>query len=111
MDAFTRRINILFILSRRRYETISTLAHECQVSFNTICHDISLLSMKFPIETRQGNGGGVYVVDDWYFGDKYLNPDQEQFLLSLLENHSGRELEILKSILSDFSDPKKQSGD
>lgn len=111
MDAFMRRINILFILSRRRSETIGTLAHECEVSFNTICNDISLLSMKFPIETRQGNGGGVYVVDNWHFGEKNLKPEQEQFLMSLLDSHSGMELEILKSILSEFSNPKKPRGE
>jgi predicted DNA-binding transcriptional regulator YafY len=99
-------MNILLVLSHRRFETMANLAHEFQVSFHTIRNDISFLSMDFPIYTRSGKGGGVYVMDDWYFGRTYLNPKQATLLVELMDSLSGMKLEILKTILSDFSNPK-----
>jgi DeoR/GlpR family transcriptional regulator of sugar metabolism len=55
-----RREKILKILSVRKYEKISNLALELEVSKRTIKYDIELLSCTYPIYTITGPYGGVY---------------------------------------------------
>lgn len=74
-DTVERRIEILQILSIRRNDIIENLAFELSVHINTIKNDISRLSISFPIYTIQGNGGGIYVDEDWYFGVRYFTYD------------------------------------
>lgn len=108
MEALRRKIKILFVISRRRHETMENLAQEFGVSIRTIRRDIAfLIEELFPIYTVQGKyGGGVYAMDDWYLGTVYLNTEQENFLIRLLGEYSGKDLEIVKSMLYTFSHPK-----
>ena len=86
MSALGRQIQILFVLSRRRFETIANLAHEFGVCYRTIHRDISFLSGEhFPLYMEKGNGGGVRVDKDWHFGG-FLSKDDETFLIEQLPN-------------------------
>jgi predicted DNA-binding transcriptional regulator YafY len=42
--------------------TIRELKEEFQVSKNTIVRDIEFISSIAPIYTKQGNGGGIYIL-------------------------------------------------
>ena len=71
MESFARRIQILRIISRRRFETVSNLANELNVTDRTIKNDILFLmapELGFGIYTVQGRYGGVYAVEGWTFG-------------------------------------------
>ena len=59
MTADERRGVILDIICARRYETIDNLAFELDASRRTIQRDVLHLSLRFPIYTMQGKGGGV----------------------------------------------------
>ena len=66
LKAAERRAEILKILCRRRYETISVLAAEFNDSERTIRRDIESLSLTAPLYTKTGRyEGGVYILDDY----------------------------------------------
>ena len=102
-----RRLEILRILNMRRFETIPNLANEFKVSTRTICSDIKVLSCTTPIYTIQGNGGGVYVDENYYFGKQYLSVIQELYLRELSDKVDDTGAEIIQSILDNFAMPRR----
>ncbi len=59
MGIAERRVEIMRILYRRRYEKISNLAQEFGVSERTILRDIESLSITEPIYTQCGKYGSL----------------------------------------------------
>ena len=57
-----RRIKILQILLLNKKTTRQKLSDEFQVSINTIVRDIEFISRIATIYTKQGNGGGIYIL-------------------------------------------------
>ena len=98
------REKLLEVLCIRRHDTIKNLAEEFHVSERTIKYDIEELTLTYPIETIRGRyGGGVKVKDGYYVGRNYLKPPQKNLLMKLLSGLSGKEAEIMNSIIKDFS--------
>ena len=60
-----RRIKILQILLLNKKTTRQELSDEFQVSINTIVRDIEFISCIAPIYTKQGNGGGIYILPEY----------------------------------------------
>ncbi len=85
MTAKERRQAIIEILCQRRKETRANLAAEFGVTMRTIEYDIVELSLQYPIYTKQGSDGGIFVVDGFDLGRKYLPKSQTDFLESLLD--------------------------
>ena len=98
-----RRLLILKILSNRRFESVKNLMTEFNVSKRTILYDIEFLSASSPLYTTRGNGGGIHVVDGWFFGKENLTEEQEQCLISIKRLASADEQRIRQSILQTFS--------
>lgn len=99
-----RRQAIIETLCARRHETMKNLAMEFGVSVRTICYDIEILSLTYPITTVQGKyGGGVYVSPGYRLGNRYLSSSQQALLERLLEPLQGEDKIILQSILKDFA--------
>ena len=114
MGTAERRYEIMKILCRRRYETMSNLASELGVSVRTVQRDIEILSGTEPIYTQSGKyGGGVYVVED-YFMDRMYMKEQELDVLKKLyiaadENAqllTNDEKDLLGQLISQYSKPK-----
>ena len=102
MTASERRRRILEKLCVRRHDTRENLAVEFDVSERTIERDVLTLSLDYPVYTLQGNGGGIYV-EDWYRLDgKYLSDEQSELLEALLMLLSGKQAEVMQSILKEF---------
>ena len=57
MNALERRQMILELLCERRHEKMINLAFEFGVSRRTICRDIEVLSLSYPIYTESCRGG------------------------------------------------------
>ena len=75
MKTTERRSEILKILCRRRYETVSALATEFNVSERTIRRDIESLSLTAPLYTKTGRyEGGIYVLGDYTMDRIYFSP-------------------------------------
>lgn len=114
MGIAERRVEIMRILYRRRYEKISNLAQEFGVSERTILRDIESLSITEPIYTQCGKYGGVYVMDEYNINRMYMKDEEIEVLhklLSSIENKAGcdlddKECNILKNIISQYTKPK-----
>ena len=105
MSANERRAEIIRILLGRRRDTIPQLAAELQVSRSTVNRDILALTEEYPLETYQGNGGGVGL-PDWYRPNKnLLSRKQQEALLRLIENDVP-EANALREILVAFGAQK-----
>ena len=63
MDTAHRRMEIISILSVKGHITARELAWELGVTIRTIHHDIFALTFDYPIYTKPGCGGGVFITD------------------------------------------------
>jgi len=103
MSAAERRQELLELLCRRRQDTYANLAHEFDVSKETIRHDISVLMCSYPIETIRGRYGGVKVAEGYYLYHMTLTPKQAALLKKLSVQLDGDDLETLNGILLRFA--------
>lgn len=103
MTASERRKEILDTLNMRRHEKIDNFAFELQVSRRTIERDIFELSLDYPIYTTKGTGGGVHVIEGRYIYDvNRMNDEQTELLERLLKDLTGKDEEIMKTILKKY---------
>ena len=110
METTIRRLGLLRIICRRRYEKISNLAVEFGVSERTIRRDIDILSISEPIYTQQGKyHGGVYVLSDYNFNRPCFR-DEEVQMLNKIRNYivqqnllSKDELVLFDRILKEYA--------
>ncbi|MBQ8189901.1 MAG: DeoR family transcriptional regulator [Lachnospiraceae bacterium] len=118
MEAVERRNEILRLLCQRRFETTNNLAFEFKVSAKTIRRDIEELSLFAPIYTKPGkHNGGIYVMEGYAMDRMYMRETEIQVLEKILmtvgkdkEILSSGEREILESIISVYSNPKRKKG-
>ena len=99
MTATERRQALLETLCVRRHETRENLAFEFGVSMRTIERDVAFLSVKYPVFTIQGNGGGISVMDGFYISNIRLDEKQTLFLKRLLKGLTGRDRETMIGII------------
>ena len=50
-------------LYERHNDAVGNRAFEFDVSFHTIRNDIRVLELEYPIDTRMGAGGGMFILD------------------------------------------------
>ena len=106
MTANERRAEIMRILIARRAESAPQLAQELGVCLNTIRHDILVLTADYPLETRTGNGGCVYL-PDWYHPHRNLLSEEQQRTLSqLMESANEQQAKVLREMLVEYGSPK-----
>ena len=98
-----RREQILSYLAVRKKTTRFELAAEFCVSLDTIDRDITYLSGIAPIYTKQGNGGGIYILPEYRSYKNYLTDAEENFLYSLMPLVSNEEKRILCAIITKFT--------
>ena len=103
MTANERRNEILNILAETKRTTVPELMMDLHASRSTVMRDIDVLSCSYPIETIQGNGGGVRVMEGERIYRRALNRKEESFLLNLLPGLQTEEREIAEGILRAFS--------
>ena len=60
---YERRRRLITVLYERQSDTIGNLAFEFSVSSHTIRNDIRVLELEYPIYTKMGAGGGVFILD------------------------------------------------
>ena len=72
----------------------------------TIQNDILALTVDYPLETKQGNGGCVKVAD-WYHPHRNLLSEEQQRTLSqLMESATEQQAEVLREMLVEYGSPK-----
>jgi len=104
MNPWERRQKLLEVLCLRRHDTADNLAHEFNVSRETIRRDIVILTCSYPVETVKGShGGGIRVAEWFHLGRRTLNFDEITFLRRLVERLDGPDQEKLNQIITLFS--------
>ena len=101
-SAIERRQRIIEILNERRYEKRKNLAFELNVSSRTIERDIEVLACSYPIDTKVGKAGCIYVQDGFDLYERYLTAKQFELLERLKENLTGEDEKVLETILKSF---------
>ena len=101
-SAIERRQRIVEILNMRRSEQLENLANELNVSKMTIRRDIDVLSCSYPIDTKQGNGGCIFVQDGFDLYERYLTAKQVELLERLKGTLTGEDEKVMETILKSF---------
>ena len=65
MDLAHRRMEIISILSVKGHVTMRELTWEFGVDRRTIMNDVIALSFDYPIYTKPGEGGGVFITENY----------------------------------------------
>lgn len=107
MTAAERRQAILEVLCLRRHETRENLANEFGVSKRTIEYDVLNLMLTYPVYTVQGNGGGIYVTDNFRLDRPRMNEKQTALLQKVLLTLSREDKETMQNIINIYGGRKK----
>jgi len=106
MDFVHRRMEIISILSVKRHITTRELAWEFGVTRRTILHDIVALSFDYPIYTKPGEGGGIFITENYKPYSNTLTPMELETLYRLYRKSEGKEKEILFRIIHKYGADK-----
>lgn len=102
MTAADRRMEIISILVGSGHATTKELAQELGVTRRTIMHDISVLSYGYPIYTKQGAGGGVFIMDGYKPYNNTLTLTEQERLKKMYHAAEGEDKKILERVLRKY---------
>lgn len=102
MTATDRRMEIISILVVSGHATTQELAQELGVSRRTIMHDVSVLSYGFPIYTKQGVGGGVFIMESYKPYNNTLTVTEQERLKKMYHAAEGEDKKILERVLRKY---------
>lgn len=103
MTTTERREEILRMLVSNRHEQVNNLAALFGVNERTIRNDITALSASYPIYTAQGNGGGIFMMDNYHPYKNTLSQQQTEVLEGLLSKANDEERIVLENLLIEHS--------
>lgn len=106
MNTADCRAEIVSILLVRRRITAKELADEFNVTIRTIQNDIQALSLGFPIYTKQGGDGGIFVGENYKPYMNTLTPLELKVLQEMYELAEGIHRKILFQILCKYGPEK-----
>ncbi|MGN0357846.1 MAG: helix-turn-helix transcriptional regulator [Candidatus Fimousia sp.] len=102
MNTADRRVEIISILLVRRHVTAKELADEFHVTVRTIQNDIQALSLGFPIYTKQGSDGGIFMGENYKPYMNTLTPLELKALKEMYELADGIHRKILFQIIRKY---------
>ena len=100
---YERRRRLITVLYERQSDTIGNLAFEFSVSSHTIRNDIRVLELEYPIYTKMGAGGGVFILDSSRLQQRWLTVHQRELLMDLCNTLDGDQALLMKSIIGGIS--------
>ena len=103
LNVSERRTRILEYLLLNKQTTRKELSEMFGVCINTIVNDIEIISSIAPIYTKQGNGGGVYILPEYRSYKNYLTDSEENFLYDLIQKVDNDGKRILCGIITKFT--------
>ena len=106
MNAAERRNEIISILIVRHHITTKELAVEFDVSIGTIKNDIQVLSFAYPIYTKPGVAGGVFMGGHYNPHINSLTQRELETLKEVYEEAEDRHKEVLAQILHKYGPDK-----
>ena len=102
MNTSERRKNIMNILILRRKATAKELSEELGVTARTIMNDIQALSPEYPIFTRQGGNGGIFVNDDYQPYNNTLTAEELEVLYRIYGETAGDRKRVVFQIIKKY---------
>lgn len=106
MDTAHRRLEIISILVAKGHTTMRELAWELEVSRRTIMNDVIALSFDYPVYTKPGEGGGVFITENYKPYTNTLTQTEQETLSRLYRRAVGKEKEILFRIIRKYGADK-----
>ena len=106
MDTAHRRMEIVSILAAKGHMTMRELAWELDVSRRTIMNDVIALSFDYPVYTKPGEGGGVFITENYKPYTTTLTLTEQKTLCGLYDKAEGKEKEILFRIIRKYGADK-----
>jgi len=92
VDTAHRRMEIISILAAKGHTTMRELAWELEVSRRTIMNDIIALSFDYPVCTKPGEGGGVFITENYKPYVNTLTPTEQKTLCGLYDKDDLSEI-------------------
>ena len=86
-------------LYERHNVIVGNRAFEFDASFHTIRNDIRVLALKYPIYTRMGAGGGVFILDSSRLQQRWLTVHQRELLMDVCSVLDDERALLMKSII------------
>ena len=90
-------------LYERHNDAVGNRAFEFYVSFHTIRNDIRVLELEYPIYTRMGAGGGVFILDSSRLQKRWLTVHQRELLMDVCGALDDEQALLMKSIIGGMS--------
>lgn len=84
-------------LYERHNDIVGNRAFEFDASFHTIRNDIRVLELKYPIYTRMGAGGGVFILDSSRLQQRWLTVEQRELLMDVCSALDDERALLMKS--------------
>ena len=106
MDTAHWRMEIISILAAKRHMTMRELAWELDVSRRMIMNDVIALSFDYPVYTKPGEGGGVFIMESYKPYINTLTQTELETLCRLYGKSEGKEKEILFRIIHKYGADK-----
>ncbi len=106
VDTAHRRLEIISILAAKGHTTMRELAWELEVSRRTIMNDVIALSFDYPVYTKPGEGGGVFITENYKPYTNTLTLTEQKTLCGLYDKAEGKEKEILFRIIRKYGADK-----
>lgn len=100
---YERRRQLIAVLYERQNDTIGNLAFELSVSSHTIRNDIRVLELEYPIYTKMGAGGGVFILDSSRLQQRWLTVRQRELLIDVCSILDDEQALLMKSIIGGLS--------
>lgn len=86
-------------LYERHNDIVGNRDFEFDASFHTIRNDIRVLELKYPIYTRIGAGGGVFILDSSRLQQRWLTVHQRELLMDVCSALDDERALLMKSII------------
>jgi len=101
MTEFERRKDLVNYLYENRFSSRQALAMRYDVSSRTIDRDVLYLCRFYPIYTKSGPGGGVFIKEGAELYE-HLTPEQQSLLERLIPSLEIEDAKTLESIITEF---------
>ncbi len=100
----SRLFQILYLLMECGEMTAGELAERMEVSSRTIYRDLDALSAAgIPVYTRQGNGGGIYLMEQFRLERSLLSDEEQEQILTALQSLDAVGAGDSKAIITQLS--------
>lgn len=103
ISLYERRRRLIAVLYERQNDAVGNLAFEFNVSSHTIRHDIRALELEYPIYTKVGPSGGVFVLDSSLLQQRWLTVRQRELLMGVCGALNDEQALLIKSIIGGMS--------